>query len=612
MRKLRNTLVIAFLVCSAIFVGIGVTALKSIDHTFATVNNVQTLLNNYYNQGYYSKETVIFYAGNNAEFFHAKANSLARKTTYEPGRLYMSNAEGTINSGYKDIDDNLGHFYIDSEGNDYVDYTVDSESLRSFFVMLDELYLGGEWSNYTNQSVTGYQMTASEEDLITWIHFVAPLWIGGENDGVEVTKAIIYEVENKLYLEILNNEVLFAQAIINKVAPPSQGLRYEINEDGETCTITGIGTCSDRELVIPTIIDGYKVTRIGDEAFEEELFTSIIISDSVTTIGDNAFSYCVSLTSVKIGDSVTTIGAGAFRHCRRITVLEMGNSVTTIGDSAFNSCSGIVSLDIPDSVVTIGGTAFFSCTGVNSLTIGKGVKKIGYAAFEYLSNLRYIYYTAVDCQDLSNENHVFNQAGRLKSGIILTIDADVKRIPAYLFSPVNNPTSVTAPKIIELNFEDNAVCSVIGERAFYNCESLKSIEIPDTVTEIGKYAFTGCQISSAKIPATAIASASIRSDYIKIVEITSGESIPNSAFMGCDSLTSVVIPDSVTSIGDSAFYSCYSLTSIKIPNTVTSIGSYAFRSCDSLTIYCEAESQPSGWNANWNYSNCPVVWGYKG
>ncbi len=76
-------------------------------------------------------------------------------------------------------------------------------------------------------------------------------------------------------------------------------------------------------------------------------------------------------------------------------------------------------------------------------------------------------------------------------------------------------------------------------------------------------------------------------------------------------LEKVTIPNSVTTIGYSAFKYCTSLTSITIPDSVTSIGDYAFSGCTSLTIYCEVNSKPSGWNSDWNYSNCPVEWGYK-
>ena len=108
----------------------------------------------------------------------------------------------------------------------------------------------------------------------------------------------------------------------------------------------------------------------------------------------------------------------------------------------------------------------------------------------------------------------------------------------------------------------------IGDNAFSDCDSLTSIVIPNSVTSIG-----------------------------------------NAAFSDCDSLTSIVIPNSVTSIGYRAFYYCSSLTSIVIPNSVISIGSYAFRDCNNLTIYCEAKSEPSNWTYKWNPTNCTVYWG---
>ncbi len=88
-------------------------------------------------------------------------------------------------------------------------------------------------------------------------------------------------------------------------------------------------------------------------------------------------------------------------------------------------------------------------------------------------------------------------------------------------------------------------------------------------------------------------------------------SIYGRAFEACTALTSVKIPNSVTNIGYNAFRSCTSLTSIEIPSSITSIGDSAFEGCASLTIYCEAKSQPGEWAPLWNYSKCPVVWGYK-
>ena len=104
----------------------------------------------------------------------------------------------------------------------------------------------------------------------------------------------------------------------------------------------------------------------------------------------------------------------------------------------------------------------------------------------------------------------------------------------------------------------------IGNFAFSWCSSLTNIDIPDSVTSIGDYAFLDCSdLTSVTIP-----------DGVT--------SIGDFAFSRCGSLTSVTIPDSVTSIGNSAFLACSGLTSVTIPGSVTSIGGEAFRDCDSL------------------------------
>ena len=133
----------------------------------------------------------------------------------------------------------------------------------------------------------------------------------------------------------------------------------------------------------------------------------------------------------------------------------------------------------------------------------------------------------------------------------------------------------------------------IGDKAFFNCSKLTSIVLPRGLTSMGWYAFTGSSFTNITLP-------------------NSVESIGFRAFYECSSLTSIIIPDSVTSIDQGAFENCSSLTSIIIPDSVTSIDRWAFRGCDRLTIYCEEESEPFMWDSDWNYSNCPVVWGYKG
>ena len=105
---------------------------------------------------------------------------------------------------------------------------------------------------------------------------------------------------------------------------------------------------------------------------------------------------------------------------------------------------------------------------------------------------------------------------------------------------------------------------VICDCAFFCCESLQSITIPNSVKSIGNRAFYECKsLQSITIP-------------------NSVKSIGDGAFRECDSLQSITIPNSVTSIGEGAFSTCVSLQSVTIPNSVKSIGNYAFRNCESL------------------------------
>lgn len=127
---------------------------------------------------------------------------------------------------------------------------------------------------------------------------------------------------------------------------------------------------------------------------------------------------------------------------------------------------------------------------------------------------------------------------------------------------------------------EGVAITAIGDKAFYNA-FFTTVTIPNTITSIGREAFYGCEIEHASIPTTAISH--IPKSSLKTVVITGGNSIEDSAFYWCATLTSVTIGNSVTSIGDSAFYGCTSLINITIGNSVTSIGDSAFHTCHKLT-----------------------------
>ncbi|WP_134353012.1 leucine-rich repeat domain-containing protein, partial [Flavobacterium psychrophilum] len=111
----------------------------------------------------------------------------------------------------------------------------------------------------------------------------------------------------------------------------------------------------------------------------------------------------------------------------------------------------------------------------------------------------------------------------------------------------------------------NYIVTAIGESAFVHCNNLTSVTIPNSVTTIGDYVFGDC---------FGLTSVTIPNSVI---------TINRGAFAGCSGLTSVTIPNSVTTIRENAFADCSGLTSVTIPNSVTSIGDYVFGGCSGLT-----------------------------
>ncbi len=349
----------------------------------------------------------------------------------------------------------------------------------------------------------------------------------------------------------------------------SKGLSYSVNSDNLTCTVTGIGTCTDKDIVIPgKTANGYKVTSIGKYAFQNcSGLTSVTIPDSVTSIGEQAFYDCSGLTSVTIPDSVTSIGGHAFFCCDSLTSVTIPDGVTSIGEWAFYGCSGLTSVTIPNSVTSIGEYAFQNCSGLTSVTIGNSVTSIGGSAFYGCSSLTSV---TIGNSVTSIGNGAFANCSGLESISVLSGNTKYHSNGNCLIE-TETKTLISGCKNSIIP-SDGSITS-IGDSAFGGCSSLTSVTIPDSVTSIGEQAFYDC------------------SSLTSVTIGNSVTSIGNWAFQGCSSLTSVTIPNSVIFIHNNAFGGCSGLTTINYNgtiaqwNAVAKLFSWDFNT-GNYTVYC--------------------------
>jgi len=362
------------------------------------------------------------------------------------------------------------------------------------------------------------------------------------------------------------------------------------------------------------------LTHLYSSVFSGCNLKEVSIPDSVVYISGEAFDSCTALTSVTIGKGVATIGRLAFGNCTSLESFYVDKANAYFSSDSFGvlynkdktkliQCPGAYqgNFEVPDSVTEIGPAAFAYCSDLTSVSLPSSVTKIDTGAFSYTygfaieGGIHYVRPTdaaaGISAIIVSEENTVFSGL----NGVLYSKDKSVLlQVPSRYAGQLVIPESVR----------------VINENAVAFCSELTGLIIPNTVTEIEKYAFYACDLKTIVLPnqLTSIKegtfyNSGIReivipdsvitvdmaafSDCKELIAVTIPDSLINIGFFAfccCDSLTTVTIPDSVTTIEPYAFEHCYNLTSVTIPDSVTDIGEGAFYGCDSLAIYGNKES----------------------
>ncbi|MCH5235576.1 MAG: leucine-rich repeat domain-containing protein [Muribaculaceae bacterium] len=434
------------------------------------------------------------------------------------------------------------------------------------------------------------------------------------------------------------------------------GIAYNIisNSEAEVTSRYGINSYAG-SVVIPEMVNyqnsEYTVTKIGDNAFSwcSEL-TEVTLPNSLISIGERAFMICEALSKIDLPNSLTYIGPEAFystglinikipenvsflgdlifQYCDYLESIEVDSnnqsyaskdeilynkdfslliccpsalskknltlptSVVEIKEYAFSRCWDIESLTLPNSLIKIGNSAFIS-SGFKNVNIPNSVKEIGDMAFCY-SYLETIEIPASvmeigfgafsSCKSL-NSIKVDSQNPNFSSLNGILYDKDY----TLLISCPATKTEVTVPESVK----------EIGNYAFTNCP-LAEIVLPVSVTKIGDEAFYGCQLLSNVILSDSLQTIGEGAfNYCAFSNINIPESVREigmGAFAYCYYLEKIVIPDYVEIIDMGTFQWCYSLKETVIGKSIKQIDTYAFSGCPALKQMTSLSTNPPVWD----------------
>ena len=340
-------------------------------------------------------------------------------------------------------------------------------------------------------------------------------------------------------------------------------------------------------------------------------------------------NFGIYISEIKLPDTVAEISDGFYSTCRLITSVTLPSSLDRIPEKMFYGMPALESVYISEGTSFIEFSAFRECESLKHVEIPNSMEEIAEDAFSYGlpllkgTSYNYGYY-------LGNPENPYLALFKVsEKAVVMTTHPNTKIIGNRVFYDAQSLCKVTLSEgVVKTGWGIFANCSklsdialsnsleVIGGAAFSGCSALKRIEIPENVTSIGRYAFSGC---------TSLTEIALPQGIEIIYEYT---------FNNTPALTAIAIPNSVKEIHRFAFNSCTALTSVVIPQSVSVLGEGVFADSglkdlyykgtaadwakvkleetsvpDSVTIYFYSEAQPTEPGNYWRYvDGVPVAW----
>lgn len=501
----------------------------------------------------------------------------------------------------------------------------------------------GKEETSVNVSSTSYDLSEIKSDGAFTLS-VSAVGDGKEYSDSPFSDSVTYYCGNKTLRSLKYEEAEGGYKILGYVDGVDLPLLYIPSYIGRKPVVSIAGRAFNASKTLTAVYVPSTVKDIGDSAFFGcNNLDRVSIQGGNLKIGNRTFAGCRSLKRVVFNGAAAELGDYAFWHCSKIAIYYTQN-VTAIGEcaflgsglsgeldlrgvkniksSAFKGCE-ITSITIGKNLSEIGPSAFFNCDDLNeiklsdendeyvyvdgclirrsdntlvlglaSAVIPETVVSIGDYAFAYRKNLSEI---AIPSSVTAIGSYAFANCENLKT---IEVSQSVKSIQSCVFKSCVSLTKATWRTLVSVPDSVFESCSAltdvklssvtkIGERAFSGCIGLKEIILPQSLTEIGEYAFNKTALASITLPQSIDKVGNgwfLGCKYLETVNFDGKiKEIGESAFSGCISLKSFEIPSSVVSIGNSAFLDCTLLKNIEIPSSVVSIGNFAFRGCSALS-----------------------------